>query len=72
MTGNRWVAASRLRADRYGIFSARLGAPPQGTTAFRARLAAPAELSIPFSLTVPPMRPVAPFGCGGSILCSRG
>ena len=62
----------RLRADRYSIFSARLGAPPNGTTAFRARLAASEELSIPFSLTVPPKRPVAPFGCGGSIPCSRG
>jgi len=69
MTGNRWVAAMRLRADRYGIFSARLRAPPHGTTAFRGRLAAPAELSIPFSLTVPPTRPIAPFGCGGSIRC---
>ena len=72
LTGNRWVAATRLRADRYGIFSASLGAPPHGTTAFRARLAAPAELSIPFSLTVPPNRPVAPFGCGGPIPCPRG
>ena len=71
-TGDRWAAAMGLRADRYGIFTARLGAPPHGTTAFRARLDAPAELSIPFSLTVPPTRPVAPFGCGGSIPCSRG
>jgi hypothetical protein len=47
MTGNRWVAAKHLRADRYGVFSARLGAPPHGTTAFRAGLAAPAEKSIP-------------------------
>ena len=68
-TGNRWAAATRLSTDRYGIFTARLGAPPHGTTAFRARLVDPAELSIPFSLTVPPTRPVAPFGCGGSIPC---
>ena len=52
-TGNDWVTAVRLRADRYGIFSARLAAPPTGTTSFRARLASPAELSIPFSLKVP-------------------
>ena len=70
MTKNRWVAAARLRADRYGIFSARLGARPAGTTAYRARLASPAERSIPFSLTVPPARAVAPFGCGGSVPCS--
>ncbi len=71
-TGNSWIRAARLRADRYGIFSAQLAAPPRGTTAFRARLASDAELSIPFSLTVPPPRPVAPFGCGGAIPCSAG
>ena len=71
-TGNSWIRAARLRADRYGIFSAQLATPPGGTTAFRARLASDAELSIPFSLTVPPPRPVAPFGCGGTIPCSAG
>jgi hypothetical protein len=69
MTSNDWVTAVRLRTDRDGIFSARLAAPPDGTTAFRARLASSADRSIPFSLTVPPARPVAPFGCGGVIPC---
>ena len=40
MTNNRWVAAARLLgSDRYGKISVRLGDPPEGTTAFRARLA---------------------------------
>jgi hypothetical protein len=69
-TGNDWVTAVRLRADRYGIFSARLAAPPTSTTSFRARLPSSGELSIPFSLKVPPTRPIAPFGCGGSIPCA--
>jgi hypothetical protein len=68
-TGNAWVNAVRLRADGNGLFSAQLAAPPHGTTAFRARLASSAELSIPFSLTVPPPRPGSPFGCGGTIRC---
>jgi hypothetical protein len=68
-TGNDWVTAVRLRVDRSGIFSARLAAPPDGTTAFRARITSSAELSIPFSLTVPPLRPIAPFGSGGKIPC---
>jgi hypothetical protein len=68
-TGNAWVSAVRLRADGNGLFSAQLAAPPHGTTAFRARLASSAELSIPFSLTVPPPRPGSPFGCGGTIRC---
>ena len=71
-TGNSWITAARLRADRYGIFSAQLAAPAGNTTAFRAKLASGAELSIPFSLTVPPPRPIAPFGCGGTIPCSAG
>jgi hypothetical protein len=71
-TGNSWITAARLRTDRYGIFLARLAAPAGNTTAFRARRAVDGELSIPFSLTVPPPRPVAPFGCGGSIPCSAG
>jgi len=69
-TGSGWAQAIRLQADRYGVFSSQLPAPPQGTTAFRARLASPAELSIPFSLTVPPARAIYPFGCGGVISCA--
>jgi hypothetical protein len=68
-TGNEWVEAGQLRADRYGIFSARLAAPPQGTTDFRARLSPSGELTLPFSLRVPPTRSISPFGCGGVIRC---
>jgi hypothetical protein len=71
-TGTTWIRSASVRTDVYGIFSKQLAAPPRGTTAFRARLVSPAELSIPFSLTVPPPRPVAPFGCGGGIPCSTG
>jgi hypothetical protein len=65
--GTRWASVTRLRADRYGIFSAKLAAST--ATAMRARLVAPAESSIPFALTGPPARRIAPFGCGGSIPC---
>jgi hypothetical protein len=69
-TANGWVTAVRLRSDSYGVFSAQLPGPRPDTTAFRARLASSTERSIPFSLSVPPARRVAPFGCGGSIPCS--
>jgi hypothetical protein len=65
--GNRWISVARLRADRYGIFSRRVSAP--ATSALRARHISPPEVSIPFSLTVPPGRPATPFGCGGPIPC---
>jgi hypothetical protein len=68
-TGSGWAQAARLKADRYGVFSSQLTAPPHGTSAYRARLASSPELSIPFSLTVPPTRPIYPFGCGGPIRC---
>ena len=68
-TGNNWVRAIGLQADRNGIFSSQLPAQPHGTTDFRARLASSNELSIPFSLTVPPSRAIYPFGCGGIIHC---
>jgi hypothetical protein len=64
----RWTRIVRTTADRYGIFS-RLVRVPTGTTALRARIAS--ETSIPFSLTVPPPRAIAPFGCGGPIRCTR-
>ena len=63
------IDPGQLRADRYGIFSARLAAPPQGTTDFRARLSPSGELTLPFSLRVPPTRSISPFGCGGVIRC---
>jgi hypothetical protein len=67
--GTRWRSVARLRADRNGIFSRRLPASTSATTALRAWLVAPAERSVPFSLTVPPSRRTTPFGCGGSIRC---
>jgi hypothetical protein len=66
-TGKRWISVARLRADRNGIFSQPLSAP--ATTALRARLVSSSETSIPFSLRVPPDRPITPFGCGGPIPC---
>ena len=64
---NRWLPVARLRTDQYGIFSQQLAAVR--ATALRARLVSSSELSIPFSLTVPPNRPTTPFGCGGPIPC---
>ena len=64
-----WISVARLRADRYGIFSRHLPATALAATALRARLIAPSESSIPFSLTVPPSRRTTPFGCGGQIPC---
>lgn len=65
--GARWRPVVRLRTDRNGVFSRRLSAP--AATALRARLVSPSEASLAFSLTVPPDRPTAPFGCGGQIPC---
>ena len=65
--GKTWVSLARLRANQSGIFSGSVA--PQAATPMRARLLAPSEVSIPFSLTVPPNRPATPFGCGGQITC---
>ena len=67
--GKRLISVSRLRADRYGIFTRRLPVSASATTTLRARLVSGSESSIPFSLTVPPSRPTTPFGCGGGIPC---
>jgi hypothetical protein len=66
--GRRWVPLARVPTDGSGIFARTLPVP--ATTALRARITAPDETSIPFSLTVPPNRPATPFGCGGPIRCS--
>ena len=67
--GGRWIRVARTTADQYGIFSKVLQVPA-GSTELRAQVGS--ETSIPFSLTVPPSRAIAPFGCGGPIPCSKG
>lgn len=50
--GRYWKRIKILRANRYGIFSARLREPAK-TTYVRARLADGSDWSVPFSLTPP-------------------
>jgi hypothetical protein len=66
--GGRWTTLARVSVGASGVFARRLSAPTT-TTALRARLLAPSEISIPFSLTAPPGRKTTPFGCGGPIAC---
>jgi hypothetical protein len=56
----RWRRLGVLRSDRYGIFS-QIYATAEGG-ALRARLLGPGDVSLPFSLKVPPDRIYPPFG----------
>ena len=56
-----WKRVARVRAAPTGIFTGNL-ADTRRRGAYRARLAGAGELSVPFSLTVPPDRDLCPFG----------
>jgi hypothetical protein len=60
-TKGGWRRVAALRANDYGIFSARVRAPTHGS--MRARLVSPSATSLPFSLARVPDRFVRPFGC---------
>jgi hypothetical protein len=62
-----WRTVATLRANRYGIFQARLNA--RGGP-FRARHVKTRETSLPYALPEPPDRYYWPFGCGGILPCS--
>jgi hypothetical protein len=62
-TGSAWSVVGRLRADRYGIFSAAVGS--SGSGPLRAFLPAKKDASLPFSLVAPPDRTFKPFGAAG-------
>jgi hypothetical protein len=51
-SGSRWKLVKRLKANRYGIFQARVDRPVK-TTYLRARLANGRDQSLPFSLKTP-------------------
>lgn len=65
--GSHWTKLARMSADRYGIFSGRVALPVE--TEIRARVISSAEVSVPFSLIIPPARAATAFGCGGPIPC---
>ena len=56
-----WRVVKTLRPNRYGIFEGR-HASTATTGLLRARLANGQESALPFSLVVPPDRPVCPWG----------
>ena len=71
MTGNSWITAARSVPTATAFFR------PGWSPAWRNNCL-PRETCLrrrtvdPVLATVPPPRPVAPFGCGGTIPCSRG
>jgi hypothetical protein len=65
--GRGWKTVARLRTDRFGLFSKRLGGRLDGS--LRAVLDR-RDASVPFALKRPPDMQVWPFGCGGILPCS--